>query len=102
MENNAGMIILKQRGGIPYLTAVIGAKDFLTGTYELQFSLPSSLVKDRGNKFRIEWDKGSDSYTMTLYRIRRLGLKVDVLNEKSGILSMNMIEVFKDMTGLFI
>jgi hypothetical protein len=95
MKSTVAAIILEQLGGLQFIT-MTGATGFYSNDRELQFSLPGSLVKGRGNKLLIRL-RPNDTYTLTLYRV---GRAVKVLETVDLVYADNLREVFTRMTGL--
>ena len=100
-EYNADMLcaetIREQLGGRMFVT-MTGAKNFMFGERELQFSIGRNA--SGANKVRISL-QSDDTYTVTFYRIRKAGLKVDVMFECDGIYAENLQSYFEKVTGLF-
>lgn len=92
--------IIQQLGARRFV-AMTGARDFMAvDSHTLQFDLPYCCVRNAGNRMRIKLQP-DDTYSLVLYRIRKRGFQVDVLEECDGIYADQLQDVFTSMTGLF-
>jgi hypothetical protein len=89
--------ILRQLGGHRFLT-MTGAKNLLSGPNYLVMNLPPTLTKGRINKFKIELDQTTDSYTLTAMKYRKLEVKG--VEKVENIDVTNLKRKFTEMTGL--
>lgn len=88
--------IYRQLGSHKFL-AMTGAKQLVGSEDALMFSLPASLTKGRGNKFRITL-MPTDTYKLELMKLR--GVDVTWLDTREDIYADVLREVFTRMTGL--
>lgn len=88
--------ILRQLGGNKFI-AMTGAKDICGGDDFIQFRLGANAKGVKGVNIRLT---DMDDYEMIFYRqAGRPTFKVDA-DVVEGVYSENLIEIFKDKTGL--
>lgn len=97
--------ILSQLGGNRF-RAMTGARNFiyaeLDGNVTLRFWLPGSLTRNRINRVAVRYNAGSDDYTMTFEKARKVrGLPtLKTVSESHGVYCDQLVPFFESATGL--
>ena len=98
-DSTVATTIAAQLGGIGRLKAMIGADKFAFGERHLQFRF-AARATNGANSVTITLD-GSDTYTVTFYRIGR-GFSVKEISSIPFVYDDQLRPVFESETGLFL
>ncbi|GAN79794.1 hypothetical protein [Acidocella aminolytica] len=96
MSKQVALTILSQLGGHKFLT-MTGAKNLVSGSDSLSFTLPARLAVRGINRFRVTLQP-SDTYTLEAWRLRNLDLQPRGI--ETGIYAEALRDTFRSMTGL--
>lgn len=97
-SNTVAMTILRQLGGAPRLSAMIGAKNFLMLDDGVSFQFPNRL-RSKPNYCKVTLDP-RDTYTVTLGRIKNGDLPKSQTFE--GIYADTLVGLIERETGLYL
>lgn len=89
-------VIRRALGGNKF-EVMVGAKDFVTRGYDLQFKFPKSK-KNKSNMVKIELN-GKDLFDVTFYNINMRKFQFDKIEEFGDIGIEQLKQLFEDRTG---
>lgn len=93
--------IATQLGGIGRLRTLCGAKQFIGSEDSLAIHLPPSSTKGRADRIVIRLN-ADDLYEVRTMKFVRRTLECVTLETREGVFCDNLMDVFEDMTGLFL